>query len=242
MPFLITLLAGCSTLIGYFFIYLKNDNNRILISSLAFASGVMFFISIFDLIPEAIRSFNKEYFIFYSLLICCLFISIGIIISSFLNHKLPDDSSSLYKVGLISMIALIVHNVPEGIVTFLTSNNNIRLGVLLAIAIALHNIPEGISVSVPIYYSTNSKWKAFGYTFISGISEFLGALLAFAFLKNFNNDFFLGCLYSVTSGIMIYISLMELLPSSLKYRNIFKSFFWFVFGMIFIYISIILIK
>lgn len=241
MPFLITFLAGCSTLIGYFFIYFNNKNNRVLISSLGFASGVMFFISIFDLIPESIRCFNDNYFLFFSLILSFLFISIGMMFSNFIDNKLPNNSN-LYKAGMISMIALIIHNVPEGIVTFLTSNHNISLGITLAISIALHNIPEGIGISVPIYYSTRSKKKAFLYTFISGMSEFIGAVIAFLLFRKFDNNFFFGCLYSLTSGIMLYISVVELLPTSLKYKNKLCTYIFFIIGIIFIYISIKIVK
>ena len=241
MPFLITFLAGCSTLIGYFFIYFNNRNNRVLISSLGFASGVMFFISIFDLIPESIICFNDNYFLFFSLILSFLFISIGMMFSNFIDNKLPNNSN-LYKAGMISMIALVIHNVPEGIVTFLTSNHNISLGITLAISIALHNIPEGISISVPIYYSTRSKKKAFLYTFISGMSEFIGAVIAFLLFRKFDNNFFFGCLYSLTSGIMLYISVVELLPTSLKYKNKLCTYIFFIIGIIFIYISIKIVK
>ena len=241
MPFIITLISGFSTLIGYFFIYLNNKDNRVLIASLGFASGVMFFISIFDLIPESINLFNTYYFSFYSLILCSFFLMIGVMITNLIDNKLSSDNS-LYKVGLVSMLAIIIHNIPEGIVTYLTSTINIKLGLTLGLAIILHNVPEGISISIPIYYSTHSKFKAFMYTFISGISEFFGAVFAYLLLRRFNNDMFLGCLYSITSGIMIYISIFELLPSSLKYKNKLFTYLFFIMGIIFIYISIILIK
>lgn len=245
MAFLITFLAGCSTLIGYFFIYFDNRNNNVVISSLGFATGVMFFISLFDLIPESISLLNNSYKTFFSITICLLFLIIGILISYLIDKFLPKNSynnSSLYKVGIISMLALIIHNIPEGIATFLTSSNNIKLGVNLALAIALHNIPEGISISTPIYYSTGSKKKAFIYTLIAGMSEFLGAILASMFLSDFNNNIFLGCLYSLIAGIMIYISICSLLPTSLNYKNKLLTLLSFLIGIIFIYISIILIK
>ena len=241
MAFLITLLAGFSTLLGYLFIYLKNDNNRVLIVSLSFASGVMFFISMFDLLPESIKLLCNSFYIFYSLLISSLFLILGIIVSNLMNKHTFNNNTSLYKVGIISMIAIIIHNIPEGIVTYLTSTNNIKLGITLGIAIALHNIPEGISISIPIYYSTNSKLKAFFYTFVSSMSEFIGSIIAFLFLKGFNNSLFLGILYSFTSGIMIYISVYELLPTSLKYHKYLISVTSFIMGIIFIYISIILL-
>ena len=162
-------------------------------------------------------------------------------VSNLLDNKLSNNKP-LYKVGMISMIALIIHNIPEGIVTFLTSNYNLKLGITLAVALALHNIPEGISISVPIYYSTNNKKKAFFYTFISGMSEFIGAIIAFLLLQGFNNNIFLGCLYAFTSGIMIYISLIELLPTSLEYKNNLLTYLFFIFGIIFICVSIKLVN
>ena len=240
MPFIITFLAGCSTLIGYLFVYLKTDSNKILVSSLAFASGVMFFISIIGLIQSSFGLVNSIYYFIPAFLIVSLFIVVGIIFSMMIDKYLPDNNykdSSLYRVGMISMIALIFHNIPEGIATFLTSNHDLKLGITLAIALALHNIPEGISVSVPIYYSTGSRKKAFLYTLISGMSEFLGAILASIFLVRFSSDLFMGCLYAVIAGIMMHISIYELLPSSWKYNNKFRTILFFVVGILFIYFS-----
>ncbi len=140
------------------------------------------------------------------------------------------------------MLAIIIHNIQEGIATFLTSTNNIKLGISLAIAIALHNIPEGISISVPIYYSTNNKMKAFLYTFISGISEFIGAIIASIFLTKFNSPLFMGCMYSIIAGIMLHISLCELLPSSLNYNKPFNTVFFFFIGCLFMFISVLFLK
>lgn len=237
MPFLITALAGLSTLIGFLFIYFKNTENRVLITSLGFASGVMFFISIFDLLPESYRLLLNDYSQVFTILLCLTFIVFGVLIASYID-KIGSSNNDLYHVGIVSMIAIILHNIPEGIATYLTSTVNLKLGITLAIAITLHNIPEGISISVPIYYSTNSKSKAFFYTLISGISELLGAVIAFLFLKGLN----LSILYLIIAGIMLYISIYELLPASLKYKNYLKTFFSFMIGVIFIYISIILVK
>ena len=240
MPFLITFLAGLATLIGYLFIYLDNSNNKVLIGSLGFASGVMFYISLFDLIPESIKMIGNSYNFVFSIMLSFLFIVSGIIISSFLN-KLSLGDSYLYHVGIISMIALIVHNIPEGIATYLTSSVNLTFGLTLAISIALHNIPEGISISIPIYYSTGSKIKAFLYTLISGMSEFLGAILASFFISN-PSFIFMGALYSIIAGIMLYISICELLPASIGYKRYSITILSFILGIIFIHISILLIN
>ena len=241
MPFLLSFIAGCSTLIGYLFIFLNRRKNYVLIGSLSFASGVMFYISIFDLIPEAIKLLSINYHILFSILIMLLFLMSGILLSFYLNRFISDSNSYLYRIGIISMIGIIIHNIPEGIATYLTSSYNLRLGFILAISIALHNIPEGISISVPIYYSTGSKKKAFLYTFISGFSEFIGSIIASIFIHDVN-FLFMGSLYSIIAGIMIYISICELLPASFKYNNLLLTITMFIIGIIFIRFSIILIK
>ena len=235
MPFILSILAGLSTLIGYMFIKLKNKENKLLIISLGFASGVMFYISLFDLIPESLFLLNTS-------VISIFFILLGLFIAWLLDILFPNNTSSLYHVGIVSMIAIIIHNIPEGIATFITAKADIKLGITLAIAIALHNIPEGITISIPIYYSTKSKRKAFMYTFTSGISEFLGAVIGYIFFKDLNSKSFIGILYSIIAGLMLYISLHELLPESLKYKKSRLTLLSFILGIIIIYISIKLIN
>lgn len=135
------------------------------------------------------------------------------------------------------MLAIILHNIPEGIATFLSTENNISLGLSLAIAITLHNIPEGISISVPIYYAKKSKIKAFTYTLIAGLSEPLGALIAYLFLKNIVNDTLMGILMALIAGIMLQIAIYELLPTSLNYKNKKTTIKYFILGIIFMTIN-----
>ena len=155
-----------------------------------------------------------------------------------IDKYLPTDTkilkdSKLYTVGLISCIAIILHNIPEGIITYITSSQNLQLGIHLSIAIALHNIPEGISISVPIYYSTGSKKRAFFYTFLSGMSEPLGAFIAYFFLAPYVTNFIMGILYAFIGGIMTQISLQELLPQALSYKQKRKTFLIFIIGILF---------
>lgn len=235
MAFLLTTIAGLSTLIGTIpiFIKLKNED-KVISASLAFASGIMLCVSITDLIPESLNML-KNYNDFIMLLLVITSMITGIILSMFIDKTLPNKTSnnSLYKVGLISMIAIIVHNIPEGIATFISTTKNFELGLSLTIAIALHNIPEGISISVPIFYSTKSKLKAFLYTLISATSEPLGAILTYLFLRNFINETILGLLFSLIAGIMIQISLTELLPTSISYNKQNITKFFFITGIIF---------
>lgn len=238
--FLITSFAGLSTMIGAVLIFFKyKDTDKVICSSLAFASGVMLMISITDLIPSSIKGLLDTYYFIPAVLIALISIISGIAISCLINKYVPDINSEvenkkgLYKVGIISMIAIILHNIPEGIATFMTSTKNIQLGLSLAVAIALHNIPEGISISIPIFYSTKSKFKALLYTFISGISEPVGALIAYLFLAPYMNDLIMSILLANIAGIMISISVYELIPASLKYNNIKRSIIYFIIGGIF---------
>ena len=139
------------------------------------------------------------------------------------------------------MLAIILHNIPEGMATFMASNTDISLGISLTIAIALHNIPEGISISVPIYYATNSKIKAISYTALSGLSELFGAIITYLFLKPFINDIIMGLLFSIIAGIMMHISVYELLPTSLRYKENSKTIIFFLVGVLFMYISSLLL-
>lgn len=245
MSFLLTSIAGLSTMIGIILIFFKMKNiNKFICSSLAFASGVMFCVSITDLIPESLVLFSTNYNKILVILLCFLFILVGIIISMLINYYLPDDKlkegNKLYKVGIISMLAIILHNIPEGIATFIAGNNNTDLAISLTIAIALHNIPEGISIAVPIYYSTKQKKKAILFTLVSALSEPFGALLAYLFLRNLVTDLLIGILFAIIAGIMLNISLCELLPTSRKYNFKFLTKLFFVIGIIFMLFKFII--
>lgn len=242
--FLITSLAGLSTLVGMLVIFFsKKNSNNIIVGSLSFAAGVMICVSLLDLIPESLSLLTKRYSFLASILFFGIFLSIGVLTSMFIDKKMPDNnisSSKLFRVGIISMFAIILHNIPEGIATFMASSMNAKLGISLALAIAMHNIPEGISISVPIYYSTGSKKKSFLYTFISALSEPFGALTAFLFLKDFITDSFMGMLFAFIAGIMTHISLYEMLPEAKSYNNNKLSGIFFIIGIVFMSINHIL--
>lgn len=245
MSFLLTFIAGFSTMIGTILIFLKFKNiDKLICGSLAFASGVMMIVSITDLIPESLTLLKKGFSPFFTILLCLIFIILGIIISMLMDYYLPDNktisNNGLYRVGIISMLAIILHNIPEGIATFMAGNSDKSLAITLTIAIALHNIPEGISIAVPIYYSTKSRAKAILYTLISALSEPFGALLAYLFLSRFVSDSFLGILFAIIAGIMMQISLCELLPTSKKYNYNKLTTIFFIVGVIFILIKFVI--
>ena len=232
---IVSSIAGISTLVGYLFIYIKADKNKVISKSLSFASGVMLTLSLVDLIPTSINYLKMDN---RSLLYAVLFFFVGIILCLILNTKIKDNDV-LYKTGILSMIGIMIHNIPEGIVTYILSTVDMKLGLIFAIAIILHNIPEGISISVPIYYSKKSKKKAFLYTMISGLSEPLGALLSMIFLYKYISNFLIAILFSLIAGLMSYISIFELMKTSYKYD---KNKIYILYGSLFILIVEILLK
>ena len=241
-PFILTTLAGMATMIGTIPIFVKiNNPDRLIAAACAFASGVMISVSVFDLIPEAINYFRGMYKGIIIILITFIFIILGMY-TSLVMDKLVNkvsDGNNLFKVGILSMIVIILHNIPEGIVTYIVSNKNIMLGVSICIAIALHNIPEGISIAIPLYYSTGSKLRAVLYTLVSALSELLGAIITYLFLGRYINEFELGILFSFIAGIMIQISYSRLLPTSKNCDNKFSRLF-FMIGFIFMLFSLFL--
>ena len=232
---IVSSIAGISTLVGYLFIYIKADKNKVISKSLFFASGVMLTLSLVDLIPTSINYLKMDN---RSLLYAVLFFFVGIILCLIINNKIKENDV-LYKTGILSMIGIMIHNIPEGIVTYILSTVDMKLGLIFAIAIILHNIPEGISISVPIYYSKKSKKKAFLYTMISGLSEPLGALLSMIFLYKYISNFLIAILFSLIAGLMSYISIFELMKTSFKYD---KNKIYILYGSFFILIVEILLK
>ena len=151
-----------------------------------------------------------------------------------------DKNLKLLRMGMFMALAIAIHNFPEGLATFAAALSDPALGISIAVAIAIHNIPEGISVSVPIYYATGSKKKAFLYSFLSGIAEPIGALIGYVILLNFFSDFVFGILFAGVAGIMVFISLDELLPSAQKYGEHHLSIYGLIAGMIVMAFSLLL--
>lgn len=221
-PLFISSLAGFSTTLGALFIFLKINKkniNKFITFSLSFSLSIMIMISITDLIPPSLFNLLT---IKNGLLSASFSFLMGIFIIKLLVKfidKTKNKEKKLYKLGLLNMIALALHNFPEGIVTFLSTYQDFNLGLKLSLAIILHNIPEGISIAIPIYYATKSKFKAIKYAFLSGLSEPIGAILSFLFLKNFITNELISIILLLVSGIMITISIEEIYPETLKYKE-----------------------
>lgn len=226
-------------MIGTLIIFLNYKNkNKVISYSLVFSSSIMLFISIFDLIPTSFNYFSKTYIFLLSILLIFIYSIFGSLLVRFIDKK-NKSTNKLYKVGIVSLIALILHNIPEGMITFISSSKDLSLGLVLTLSIALHNIPEGIAISVPIYYGENSKLKAFFYTLVAALSEPFGASIAFLFFRNIN-DYLFAVILSFTAGIMIYLSIFEQIKEASKYYNK-KLIIIFLLGILIMIISKLLI-
>ena len=220
-PLLLSFIAGVSTVLGSFFILFKIKKvGEFVVFSLSFSLGIMTLISFFDLIPSSYPVIINNYGMLYGIIIFVLIFLLGYQSIKLINDRIKDNDSSLYKIGILSMISLVLHNFPEGIAVFIGALSNTSIGIKLCIAIMLHNIPEGIAISVPLYYSGVEKKRVFVYTLLSGLSEPIGALLAYFILKNFINELFLSMVLVFVSGLMISLALNDILKEVKRYNKI----------------------
>lgn len=239
----ISTFAGLSTLIGGLIVFAKfKDREGFISFALSFSLSVMICISVFDLIPESVKTLVSIYGVPWTIILGVSIFICGKLLVNVINTKVEKykKSNNLYRVGILSMIALMVHNFPEGIATFMTAYSDVSMGISLGIAIMLHNIPEGISISVPIYYSTGSKGRGLLYSFLSGLAEPLGALLAFIILKRFISDVTISMVLILVAGIMITLAIEEMLPEANKYQKHKQNMFGLILGLILVLINVLL--
>ena len=259
VAFGLTMIAGLATGIGSLIAFIaKRTNTKFLCASLGFSAGVMLYVSFMDLLPiaseELILHFGKKTGTLSLLL--AFFGGMGLItLIDFLipqtnnPHELqsveemskPGLQKSLHRVGIVVALSLVAHNFPEGIAAFTTAmSSGLSIAIPITVAIAIHNIPEGIAVSVPIYHATGSKRKAFWFSFLSGLAEPLGALIAYLFLMPFWSPFVNGIVMAAVAGIMVFISLDELLPTAEKYGEHHISIAGLIAGMMVMALSLFL--
>lgn len=256
----LTLFAGLSTGIGSAIAFFaRKTNESLLAGSLGFSAGVMIYVSFVEIFQEAVallsQSYNETQGKWYA--VGSFFAGIALIalidklIPSYENpheirgiEEISEDKikkGKLLRMGIFSALAIAIHNFPEGIATFAAGLSAPEIAIPIAIAIAIHNIPEGIAVSVPIYYATGNRRKAFWYSFLSGVSEPVGALIGFFILYNFFNDTVLGVLFGLVAGIMVFISLDELLPTAEEYGKHHIAIYGLISGMAVMAISLLLL-
>lgn len=127
------------------------------------------------------------------------------------------DNEKLVRMGLLTAVAIGIHNFPEGLATFVAGLSDPSVGLALAVAIGIHNVPEGLCVAIPVYYATGNRWKAFGWALLSGVSEPIGAGLGWLILKDIMSELVYGLLFGVVAGMMVNITIHELIPTAVRY-------------------------
>jgi len=258
----LTLFAGLSTGIGSAIAFFaKKTNTAFLSIALGFSAGVMIYVSFVEILVKARNSLIPEVGetlgYWYSTAAFFGGILLIAIIDKFIPsaenphemHKVEEmqkksvsQDARLMRMGLFTALAIAIHNFPEGLATFTAALKEPGLGIAIAVAIAIHNIPEGIAVSVPIYYATGSKRKAFWLSFLSGLAEPVGALAGYLILMPFikDSDMVFGILFAGVAGIMVFISLDELLPAAEEYGKHHLSIYGLIAGMVIMALSLLL--
>ena len=253
LAFGLTLFAGLATGIGSTLgFFTRHTNTRFLAVALGFSAGVMIYVSFVEILVKARTSLAEALGLQAGSWATAAAFFGGIafiavvdrLIPSFENpHEIrtveemqPGAASStrdgsLLRMGVFTAIAIGIHNFPEGLATFTSALLDPKLGVSIAVAIAIHNIPEGIAVSVPVYFATQSRRKAFVYSFLSGLAEPAGAVVGYLLLMRHMNGAVFGVLFAAVAGIMVFISLDELLPSAQKYGEHHLSIYGLLAGM-----------
>jgi ZIP family zinc transporter len=255
----LTLFAGLSTGIGSALAFFtKSTNTRFLSVSLGFSAGVMVYVSFVEILQKArlslIPSYGEKLAAWYAV----LSFFAGILIIALIDKLIPSQENpheikrvedmanknnrdpKLVRMGLFTALAIGIHNFPEGIATFMAGLTDPTLAIPIAVAIAIHNIPEGIAVSIPISYGTGSKKRGFFLSFLSGLAEPVGALLAWFILMPFLNDNLFGFIFAGVAGIMVFISIDELLPTAREYGLPHHAVYGFLAGMAVMALSLLL--
>jgi ZIP family zinc transporter len=258
--FFLTLFAGLSTGVGSLIGLLsKKFNPRLLTISLGLSAGVMIYVSMIEIFVKAKDSLSVSFGAKggYVWTVVAFFIGIFLIalidklvpsyenphelnVGKKIEHASEKDQRKLMRMGVFSALAIAIHNFPEGLATFMSGLTNPTLGVSIAVAIAIHNIPEGLAVSAPVYYATKSRKKAFVLSFLSGLSEPVGAVIGYFILRPFFSDATFGLIFAGVAGIMVYISVDELLPTAEEYGEHHLAIGGLIAGMIIMAVSLLL--
>lgn len=247
----LTLVAGLSTGIGSAIAYFIRHPRVVYLSfSLGLSAGVMIYVSFMELLPTAVTTVGEEFGVLFFFIGIAFIAIVDLLVPEPENPhnyegleepKSPDASHHLMRTSTMTALAIGIHNFPEGMATFASALSDVHLGIFIAIAIAIHNIPEGIAVSMPLYYATGNKNKAFVYSFLSGVSEPIGAIVGYLVLMPFLKPAVLAGTLAFVAGIMIYISLDELLPMAHRYGHGHLVISGVVLGMLIMAISLIML-
>lgn len=245
--FILTLIAGISTGLGAVCVFLFDRKYiTFLAGALAFSAGVMIYVSMIEIWDMGKGCFaNAVGNVFCDVFTAVAFFA-GMLIIALINRWLPSveeggGGERLSKAGMFIAFSIAIHNFPEGLATFMSALKEPTMGIAMCVAIAIHNIPEGIATAVPIYYAGKGRGRAFVISLLSGLTEPLGAVIGYVFLRRYLNDFVFGTVFSVISGIMVYVAVKELLPMAYEYDNRELTAKSFICGMAVMAFSLVLL-
>jgi len=259
LAFAMTALAGLSTGIGgAIAFFAKKTNTKFLAVSLGFSAGVMIYVSMIEIFFKAQDSLTATLGEKVGSIVTVAAFFGGMFFIGLIDRLIPHKDNphefhktediekantvndKLMRTGMFTALAITIHNFPEGLATFVSALQEPALAIPIVVAIAIHNIPEGIAVWVPIYYATGNKKKAFLYSFASGLSEPIGAVIGYLILLPFMSDMVYGILFAAVAGIMVFISFDELLPAAREYGEHHLSIYGLIGGMLIMAISLLL--
>ncbi len=261
LAFGLTLIAGLATGVGSLMVLLtKKTDKKFLAFSLGLSAGVMLYVSFVEILAKSVEALVPIYGEKQGNIYAVIGFFAGIAVIALIDKFVPkmgnpheihtveemdgesvEHKNNLMRMGLFTALAIAIHNFPEGLATFISALDDPQTGIAITFAIAIHNIPEGIAVAVPVFYATNSRRKAFRLSLLSGLSEPVGALIGyFLFVQFIGNEAF-GFVFSAVAGIMVYISLDELLPAAREYGEHHISMSGLVFGMAIMATSLLIV-
>ena len=265
IAFGLTIAAGLATGLGSAIAFFaKRTNLRLLSVATGFSGGVMLWVSFVEILPKAQHALGAARGAREGTWLAVGAFFLGTLLILAIDRLVPGDenphevrtaleiaslgedaaipaAARLRRTGAALAVAIAIHNFPEGLATFLAALEDPAVGGAIAIAIALHNIPEGVSVAVPIFYATGRRRVAFGWSLLSGLAEPLGAAIGFLLLGPYLSPSFMGLLFGGVAGIMVYISLDELLPTSRAFGQGHDSLYGLLAGMSTMALSLLLL-
>ncbi|MCL2854518.1 MAG: zinc transporter ZupT [Defluviitaleaceae bacterium] len=251
---------------GLAILFLKKASKRFLSICLSFSAGVMLYISFGEILLEAFGDLEYALGDGVGYLVATVAFFVGILLVAAIDKLIPHndeiaeladyaeqgnsdnvtqkEKKELKRTGVMAAIAITIHNLPEGIVIFMAALHDPALGIAIAIAIMLHNIPEGIATAAPIYYATGSKLKAFLFAFGTGYVQLIGALIAWFLMRNVFDDMeaVFGIAFAVVAGIMVYVSIHQLLPAAKKFGKHHAVMKWLFAGMAVMAVSLVALE
>jgi ZIP family zinc transporter len=261
LAFLVTLGAGLATAIGSAIAFFTKHTNRAFFAvSMGFSAGAMIYLSFVEILPKAQSNLAETVDANLAMTLTGIALVAGMLIMALIDALVPSQAnphenvsielleqdaqtdSRLLRIGVFLALAIAIHNFPEGLATFLLVLEDPQIGIPLAVAVAMHNIPEGIAVSIPIYYATKSRLKAFRWSAASGLAEPAGAVVGYLLLLPFLNGFTMGILFATVAGVMVFLAVDTVLPTARNSARGHLTVYGFIGGIAVVAASLILLR